>query len=67
MIFQFEAFVFFFNIKFSVVRIQDCVGMDSGEGMEGLGRNWGDWLKLEVGLGRRTRRAIRPSVGFNMS
>ncbi len=41
--------------------------MDSGEGMEGIGRNWGDWLKLEVGLGRRTRRAIRPSVGFNMS
>jgi hypothetical protein len=38
--------------------------MDSGEGMEGIGRNWGDWLKLEVGLGRRTRRAIRPSVGF---
>ena len=41
--------------------------MDSGEGMEGIKINWGDWLKLEVGLGRRARRAIRPSVGFNMS
>jgi hypothetical protein len=48
MIFQFGVFVFFNNVMFCAY--SKFCWVDSGEGMEGIGRDWRDWVKLEVGL-----------------
>ena len=57
MIFQFGVFVFFNNVMFCAY-LKFC-GVDSGEGMEGIGRDWGDWVKF--GGRAVTRDATRDS------
>ena len=67
MIFQFGVFVFFNNVMFCAY-LKFC-GVDSGEGMEGIGRDW----KGLGGLGEiwrsgcdagRDARLVSASVGF---